>query len=105
MPVFVGGNSPGSEERALRAGTGWAPLHVPGMTDRVRAYVEHAAAEGIATQAIGVAGELSAQLIEDYAEAGAAWWLHYIPMTADEGEFTDELERLVAVRAEYTGAT
>jgi probable F420-dependent oxidoreductase len=105
MPVFIGGNSPGSEERALRAGTGWAPLHVPGMADRVRAYVEHAAAEGIATEAIGVAGELSAQMIEDYADAGAAWWLHYIPMTADEGEFTTELERLVTVRAEYTGAT
>jgi probable F420-dependent oxidoreductase len=104
MPVFIGGNSPGSEERALRAGTGWAPLHVPGMPDRVRAYVEHATTEGIATQAIGVAGELSAQLIDDYAEAGAEWWLHYVPMTSDQGEFASELERLVGVRAEFTGA-
>jgi probable F420-dependent oxidoreductase len=104
MPVFVGGNSPGAEERALRCGTGWAPLHVPGTADRVRAYLEHAAAEGLITSAIGVAGELSAQIIEDYAEAGAERWLHYIPMTADEGEFAGEIERLLAVQAEFSGA-
>ena len=40
MPVFIGGNSPGAEERALRAGTGWAPLHLPGIPDRMRAYFE-----------------------------------------------------------------
>ena len=103
MPVFVGGNSPGAEERALRSGTGWAPLHIPGTADRVRAYLEAAAAEGHTTSAIGVAGELSAQIIEDYAEAGAERWLHYIPMTADEGEFTGEMERLLAVQAEFSG--
>jgi len=104
MRVWVGGNSPGSEERALRAGTGWAPLHVPGMPDRVRAHVDHAAAEGLATSVIGVAGPLSAQTIEDYSEAGAERWLHYIEMTPDEGEFTTEVERLVGVAAEFTGA-
>src|SRR5579872_7289078 len=104
MPVFVGGNSPGSEERALRAGTGWAPLHVPGMPDRVRAYTEAAAADGAETAVIAVAGELSAQLIEDYARAGADRWLHYIEMTPSEEELTRELERLLAVRAQFSGA-
>jgi probable F420-dependent oxidoreductase len=104
MPIYIGGNSPGAEERALRAGTGWAPLHVPGMADRVRAFLEQAAADGVSTSAIGVAGELSPELIEDYAQAGADWWLHYIPMTASEDEFERGVEELVAVRAEFSGA-
>ena len=104
MPVFVGGNSPGAEERALRCGTGWAPIHIPGTPERMRAYLENAAAEGLVTSAIGVAGDLSAQIIEDYATAGAERWLHYIPMTASEGDFTGEIERLLAVQAEFSGA-
>jgi probable F420-dependent oxidoreductase len=105
MPVFIGGNSPGAEERALRAGTGWAPLHVPGIPDRMRAYTERARADGVTTSALGVAGPLSAQTIEDYARAGAECWLHYIPMTADAGEFARGLEELAAVRAEWNGAS
>ena len=34
MPVYIGGNSPGAEERAIRAGTGWSPLHTPGHARR-----------------------------------------------------------------------
>ena len=104
MPVFVGGNSPGAEERALRCGTGWAPLHVPGIPDRMRAYTEKAKADGDRTSALGVAGPLSAQTMEDYARAGAQCWLHYIPMTADAGEYERGLEELTAVRAEWNGA-
>jgi probable F420-dependent oxidoreductase len=104
MPVWLGGNSAGAEERALRAATGWAPIHVPGMPDRVRAYTEHAAAEGLATSVIAVGGELSPALIEAYAEAGAARWLYAIPMTDDEDVFARELERLVAARSEFIGA-
>jgi probable F420-dependent oxidoreductase len=104
MPVFVGGNSPGAEERALRCGTGWAPLHVPGIPDRMRAYTEKAKADGVTTSALGVAGPLSAQTMEDYARAGAQCWLHYIPMTADAAEYERGLEELTAVRAEWNGA-
>jgi len=104
MPIYIGGNSAGAEERALRAGTGWAPLHVPGMPDRVRAFVDAAVVDGVETSVIGVAGELTPQTIEEYAEAGADWWLHYIPMTADEGEFARGIEDLVAVRAQFSGA-
>ena len=106
MPIFIGGNSSGAEERALRSGTGWAPLHIPGLgiPERVRAYTERAASEGITTAALGVGGELSPEIINDYAEAGAERWLHYIPMTGDAGEFERELERLLAVRSEFIGA-
>ena len=106
MPIFIGGNSDGAEERALRAGTGWAPLHIPGtgIPDRVRAYTERAVSDGVTTSALGVGGELSAQIIEDYTEAGAERWLHYIPMTGDAGEFERELERVLAVRSEFIGA-
>jgi len=106
MPIFIGGNSPGAEERALRAGTGWAPLHIPGLgiPERVAAYLESAAAAGVTTSALGVGGELSPEIIEDYEKAGAERWLHYIPMTGDAGEFERELERLLGVRTEYIGA-
>ena len=104
MPVWIGGNSEGSEERALRAGTGWAPIHVPGMPDRVRAFTEGAAADGVQTSAIAVGGELSPSLIEEYAEAGAERWVHGIKMTRTEDEFERELEHLVAVRSEFIGA-
>jgi probable F420-dependent oxidoreductase len=103
MPVFIGGNSPGSEERALRVGTGWAPIHAPGMPERVRRYLESAAAEGLPTSVIAVGGELSAQLLDDYANAGAERWIHGIPIFDDEGELNLELERVLAVQAEFTG--
>ncbi|HEY1777583.1 MAG TPA: LLM class F420-dependent oxidoreductase [Solirubrobacteraceae bacterium] len=106
MPIFIGGNSPEAEARALRSGTGWAPLHIPGLgvPERIRAYTEQAAADGVTTSALGVGGELSAELIEEYADAGAERWLHYIPMTGDAGEFERELERLLAVHGEFIGA-
>ena len=68
MPIYIGGNSAGAEERALRAGTGWSTLHAPGMPGRVAAYLERAA-EGIETSAIGVAGPLTPETIEAYAQA------------------------------------
>src|ERR1700733_843253 len=49
MPIYIGGNSPGTEERALRAGTGWAPPYSPGMPERVAGYLQRAAADGIET--------------------------------------------------------
>jgi probable F420-dependent oxidoreductase len=104
MPVFIGGNSSGAEERALRAGTGWAPIHVPGIPERVSAYIERAARDGIPTSVIAVGGEPSAHLVESYAEAGAERWLHAVGITASEDEFAREIERVLAVRAEFTGA-
>jgi probable F420-dependent oxidoreductase len=104
MPVWLGGNSAGAEDRALRAATGWAPIHVPGMPERVRAYIDRAAAEGTSTSVIAVGGELSPGLIEAYAEAGAERWVHAVPMTEREDEFERDLEALVAVRSEFIGA-
>jgi probable F420-dependent oxidoreductase len=105
LPVLIGGNSEGAEDRAIRIGTGWAPLHVPGVTERIRAHLDRAERDGIETTVTGVAGPLSAELIEQYARAGAERWLHHIPMTDDEGEFARELERLRAAHSEFAGAS
>jgi probable F420-dependent oxidoreductase len=104
MPVWIGGNSAGAEERALRAGTGWAPIHAPGIVERVRAHLETAAAEGHTTSVIVVGGELSAALIEDYADLGVERWVHGLGIPATVGELTGKLERLLEVRAEFLGA-
>jgi probable F420-dependent oxidoreductase len=103
MPVLIGGNSDGVEERALRIGTGWAPLHAPGIPDRVRAYLERAAAEGAQTTVTAVGGPLSASLIEEYANAGAERWLYSVGITNDEAALATSLERALAVRAEFAG--
>ncbi len=103
LPVFIGGNSDGVEDRALRVGTGWAPLYTPGITERIRAYLAHAAQEGVETAVTAVGGELSPALIEDYAKAGAERWLHSIRMTDSVEEFADRLEALQAAHAQFAG--
>jgi probable F420-dependent oxidoreductase len=67
VPLFFGGNSPGSEERALEYGDGWAPIAIPGTADRIRSFVE--AGHTIPVIAFGVATDPAA--IEEYASAGA----------------------------------
>jgi probable F420-dependent oxidoreductase len=104
FPVWIGGNSAGAEERALHAGTGWAPIHAPGMPERVRAHLDKAAADGHETSVIAVGGGLSPQLLEDYANAGAERWIHGLPILADEAELERELEQLLSVTAEFSGA-
>jgi probable F420-dependent oxidoreductase len=105
MPVLIGGNSDGVEERALRVGTGWAPLAFPGTPERIRAYVAGAASNGIETTVTAVGGgPLSAEVLEEYAEAGAERYLYGMPIPIDEGEFVGGLERVLAARAELAGA-
>jgi probable F420-dependent oxidoreductase len=104
MPVFIGGNSPGSEERALRVGTGWAPIHAPGMPERMRRYLDGAAAAGLSTAAIAVGGGLTPELLEQYANAGAERWIHGIPIFEDTGALERKLEEVRAVEAEFSGA-
>jgi probable F420-dependent oxidoreductase len=60
LPVLVGGNSEGAEERATRIGTGWAPLHRPGITGRIRAHLERTQRDGVQNTVTGVGGPLSA---------------------------------------------
>lgn len=104
MPVLIGGNSEGVEERALRSGTGWAPLASPGMPERIRAYLAKAAADGVRTTVTAVGGgALSAHALEDYAAAGAERYLHAVPIPLQEGELVDGLERVLAVQAELVG--
>jgi probable F420-dependent oxidoreductase len=105
MPVFIGGNSEGSEARAQRVGTGWAPLDAPGIAERIRVYLRDAQRLGVETAVTAVAGELDAKRIDDYAQAGAERWLHHIPLelAVTEDVFVSELERLDSVYAEFAG--
>jgi probable F420-dependent oxidoreductase len=67
VPILFGGNSPGSEEKALEYGDGWAPINVPGVLDRVSAFT--AAHPGVPVHVAGVATD--PEQIAAYAEAGA----------------------------------
>ena len=68
VPLILGGNSPGSEERALEYGDGWAPIGGPGILDRVAAFTS--ANPGVPVHVAGVATE--PEEIAAYADAGAA---------------------------------
>jgi probable F420-dependent oxidoreductase len=105
MPVLIGGNSEGVEERARRAGTGWAPLHAPGISDRIRAYLARAAADGVHSPVTAVGGPLSAEVIEEYASAGAERWMLGLGIIEDAGELATLLEEVQAVQAEFAGAS
>ncbi|MGK5115347.1 TIGR03619 family F420-dependent LLM class oxidoreductase [Geodermatophilus sp. CPCC 205506] len=67
VPLFFGGNSPGSEERAREYGDGWAPLALPGIPARIREFT--AEGSGLPVIAVGVPTEPAA--IDEYASAGA----------------------------------
>jgi probable F420-dependent oxidoreductase len=104
MPVLIGGNSEGVEERARQAGTGWAPLAFPGTPERIRAYLTKAAQDGATTTVTAVGGApLSARVLEDYAAAGAERYLYGIPIPMDEGQLADELEHVLAAQADLAG--
>jgi probable F420-dependent oxidoreductase len=68
VPLIYGGNSPGSEERALEYGDGWAPINAPGIIERVAAFTSEN--PGVPVYVAGVATDPAE--IERYAEAGAA---------------------------------
>jgi probable F420-dependent oxidoreductase len=66
VPIIMGGNSPGSEERALEYGDGWAPINFPGTVERVAAFT--AANPGVLVHVAGV--QTDPKEIAAYAEAG-----------------------------------
>ena len=104
FPVLIGGNSSGIEQRALRAGTGWAPLAAPGMSERVRAFFDAAARAGVTTTATVVgAPPDSPAVLEEYADAGADRYLHAIPIMTDAGELATELEGIRRLQADFAG--
>jgi probable F420-dependent oxidoreductase len=106
MPVLIGGNSPGVEERALRVGTGWAPLAFPGTPDRIRDYLEQAARDGVTTTATAVGGgEISAELLDEYAGAGTHRYLHSVLIPTDEGQLHADLEEVLAAQAQFAGTS
>jgi alkanesulfonate monooxygenase SsuD/methylene tetrahydromethanopterin reductase-like flavin-dependent oxidoreductase (luciferase family) len=105
MPVLIGGNSDGVEERARRVGTGWAPLAFPGTPGRIRAYLTRAREDAVETTVTAVGGgPLSAEVLEEYADAGAERYLYGLPIPLDEGEFVDGLERVLAAEKALAGA-
>lgn len=67
VPLVLGGNSPGSEERARAYGDGWAPINAPGIVERVRAFTTES--PDLPVIVAGVASDPAE--IEAYAEAGA----------------------------------
>ncbi|MFC5064817.1 TIGR03619 family F420-dependent LLM class oxidoreductase [Actinomycetospora atypica] len=67
VPLFFGGNSPGSEERALEYGDGWAPLALAGVPDRIRTLRN--AGHQLRVVAVGVPTDRAG--VEEYAAAGA----------------------------------
>lgn len=104
MPIYIGGNSPGAEDRALRAGTGWSSLHAEGMPDRVAAYLQRAAAEGVETSVAAVGGPVTPETIQAYAQAGAKYWLFGVPMSKDPGVYESAIEALLAANVEFAGS-
>jgi alkanesulfonate monooxygenase SsuD/methylene tetrahydromethanopterin reductase-like flavin-dependent oxidoreductase (luciferase family) len=104
MPVLIGGNSDGVEERARRVGTGWAPLAFPGTPERIRSYLAKAADDGAETSVTAVGGgPLSAETLEEYAAAGAERYLYSVGIPLDEAELVERLEQIRAVQAELAG--
>ena len=89
VPLILGGNAPGSEERALEYADGWAPISGPGVAARVAAFT--AANPGMRVHVAGVAAEPAT--IEEYATAGAARVVLDLG-AAKEGEAEPILERL-----------
>src|SRR5262249_57439004 len=68
VPIILGGNSPGSEERALEYGDGWAPINGPGILERVAAVT--AANPGVPVHVAGVASD--PREVAAFPEAGTA---------------------------------
>ena len=104
LPVLIGGNSAGVEERALRAGTGWAPLHAPGIPERIAAYLRRAADEGVETTVTAVGGPISAESIETYTLAGAERWMVGVGIIPDEGTLASKLEDILRTQAAFAGS-
>ncbi len=104
LPVLIGGNSEGVEERALRVGTGWAPLHAPGVDARIQRYLDGAARDGVDTTVTVVGSGVTADVLDAYATAGADRWINGIPLVADEAQFVSEVERVLHLQAEFAGS-
>jgi probable F420-dependent oxidoreductase len=72
-PVLLGGNGPRAESRVLEYGDGWAPIHEPGLVERVASFVETARAGGrelpVTVFFFGIG---SPEELAGYAAAGAA---------------------------------
>jgi probable F420-dependent oxidoreductase len=87
VPLILGGNSPGSEERALEYGDGWAPIAGDGIMDRVATFT--AANPGVPVHVVG--GATEAEEIEGWARAGAA----RLVLTLGPVRETGEAERIL----------
>ena len=90
VPLIVGGNSPGSEERALEYGDGWAPIALPGTAERVRAFTD--ANPGFPVHVAGVASDPAE--IEQYAKAGTTRSILGLGPVRDRGDAERKLEEL-----------
>jgi alkanesulfonate monooxygenase SsuD/methylene tetrahydromethanopterin reductase-like flavin-dependent oxidoreductase (luciferase family) len=96
--MFFGGNSPGSEERALEYGDGWGPIALPDIPERVRAF--RAAGHDMPVVAFGVATD--AAVIEEHASAGTSRVVLMLE-SARAGEIERSLEELLRCVATAVG--
>ncbi len=87
VPLILGGNSPGSEERALEYGDGWAPIAGDGIMERVATFT--AANPGVPVHVVG--GATEAEEIEGWARAGTA----RLVLTLGPVRETGEAERIL----------
>ena len=91
-PVLLGGNGPKAEARVLEYGDGWAPMHRPGLVDRVASFVSSARERGrelpvsVFFFGIGTPEELA-----EYASAGTARSVFWVPDATPES-VTREVE-------------
>jgi probable F420-dependent oxidoreductase len=89
VPLFFGGNSPGSEDRAREYGDGWAPIAFPDVPERIRAFTSEG--NGLPVVAFGVATDPAA--IEEFASAGTDRIVLMLD-SARRGEIERSLETL-----------
>lgn len=87
VPLLFGGNSPGSEERAREYADGWAPLALPGVPDRIRAFKTEGTGQPVV--AVGIAADPA--LFDEYANAGADRIVFRLP-SAQRGEIERSLD-------------
>jgi len=97
VPIIMGGNSPGSEERALEYGDGWAPINLPGVVERVAAFT--AANPTVPVHVAGV--QTDPEEIAAYAEAGTARVILHLgmPYPGEAERVLEELRRAVDAAA------
>ena len=99
-PVLLASNGASAERRVLEYADGWAPIGVPGISDRVRQLQSDARAAGRTVSVTIVACPVSAKELEELNEAGVDRCLHWVDsMHADD--FDAQMEPFLTAIEQY----